>query len=391
MIDCPNLHLFSKVSLDATTVNEQCCVCFVCIYNARACGIARNDAKMMHQVLLRTFLSTPQYELAADALLLAPTFAILLACSETPCYDSFVYVWTLSAFILRLLSFINHILMYRLRDMERRRRNVLALWQSAAANRYARSAEQERVDCGQTVCGVVRLILLLLNPVMLVILWTGGGGYDVPGAPTQEREHWCHAALNMTMFVNAIVLLMQSAVFVIMTFAFACFSLLLFFQCRTLPTSSVDGRSDDEQQENEALLASEANNAGSRTASPLRSREQLDRLTRLYFFNQTTGLDVSPDEIGNDNSESTRAANNSNDDTDDRPANIKVVGTVGPSVRQDLFDDNVCAICFLEYSEGAQLRELPCRHAFHAECVDQWLRRHSSTCPMCRKRVRATT
>ncbi len=41
-----------------------------------------------------------------------------------------------------------------------------------------------------------------------------------------------------------------------------------------------------------------------------------------------------------------------------------------------------CPICIEDYSAGAQLRVLPCKHHFHSDCVDQWLR-VASTCPLC--------
>ncbi|CAN0218894.1 unnamed protein product, partial [Ectocarpus fasciculatus] len=32
-----------------------------------------------------------------------------------------------------------------------------------------------------------------------------------------------------------------------------------------------------------------------------------------------------------------------------------------------------CIICFGEYTEGDVLCRLPCRHTYHAECIDAWL------------------
>lgn len=43
-----------------------------------------------------------------------------------------------------------------------------------------------------------------------------------------------------------------------------------------------------------------------------------------------------------------------------------------------------CAVCLAELADGEPARFLPrCAHGFHAECIDQWLRGHS-TCPLCR-------
>lgn len=50
-----------------------------------------------------------------------------------------------------------------------------------------------------------------------------------------------------------------------------------------------------------------------------------------------------------------------------------------------------CPICLEDFelasadNEGSTVRELPCHHIFHPECVDSFLRLNSSLCPMCKK------
>ncbi|XP_021276298.1 E3 ubiquitin-protein ligase ATL42-like [Herrania umbratica] len=43
-----------------------------------------------------------------------------------------------------------------------------------------------------------------------------------------------------------------------------------------------------------------------------------------------------------------------------------------------------CVVCISKFEDSDILRLLPkCKHAFHMNCIDQWLERHS-TCPLCR-------
>lgn len=44
-----------------------------------------------------------------------------------------------------------------------------------------------------------------------------------------------------------------------------------------------------------------------------------------------------------------------------------------------------CAICLEDYEEEETLRLLPCRHGFHAACIDQWLMTRSPCCPVCKR------
>lgn len=41
-----------------------------------------------------------------------------------------------------------------------------------------------------------------------------------------------------------------------------------------------------------------------------------------------------------------------------------------------------CIICMEDMNEGDQIRHLPCMHAFHVDCIDDWLTRKFQ-CPAC--------
>jgi hypothetical protein len=46
----------------------------------------------------------------------------------------------------------------------------------------------------------------------------------------------------------------------------------------------------------------------------------------------------------------------------------------------------ICPICIVDFEEGDDIRVLPCEgnHCFHQTCVDPWLLKLSSSCPICR-------
>ncbi|KAL2924682.1 hypothetical protein RDABS01_019387 [Bienertia sinuspersici] len=49
-------------------------------------------------------------------------------------------------------------------------------------------------------------------------------------------------------------------------------------------------------------------------------------------------------------------------------------------------EDAICCICLASYIDDDELRELPCSHFFHAECVDRWLK-INATCPLCKYEI----
>lgn len=52
-------------------------------------------------------------------------------------------------------------------------------------------------------------------------------------------------------------------------------------------------------------------------------------------------------------------------------------------------EDAVCCICLAKYANNDELRELPCSHFFHKECVDKWLK-INALCPLCKGAVGET-
>ncbi|CAL9159793.1 unnamed protein product [Musa hybrid cultivar] len=48
-----------------------------------------------------------------------------------------------------------------------------------------------------------------------------------------------------------------------------------------------------------------------------------------------------------------------------------------------------CAICLEDYRDGDSLRVLPCLHDFHLVCVDSWLTKWGTFCPVCKRDMRS--
>ncbi|KAK8180950.1 hypothetical protein BC567DRAFT_137608, partial [Phyllosticta citribraziliensis] len=58
------------------------------------------------------------------------------------------------------------------------------------------------------------------------------------------------------------------------------------------------------------------------------------------------------------------------------------------SERSVSYSQPTCAICLDDFvHKETQVRELPCHHIYHPECIDNFLRDNSSLCPLCKKTV----
>jgi len=55
---------------------------------------------------------------------------------------------------------------------------------------------------------------------------------------------------------------------------------------------------------------------------------------------------------------------------------------------EDFATSKECAICFCEYGPDDDVSPLPCKHYFHSECINNWIK-ENPTCPMCREPITA--
>ena len=49
-----------------------------------------------------------------------------------------------------------------------------------------------------------------------------------------------------------------------------------------------------------------------------------------------------------------------------------------------------CPVCLEELKRGVMMRELPCHHYLHSECLVGWFTKGNTVCPMCRYEVNLT-
>ncbi len=66
--------------------------------------------------------------------------------------------------------------------------------------------------------------------------------------------------------------------------------------------------------------------------------------------------------------------------------------TTSGGMTSSSISQTVCAVCLDGFREGEVVRELPCGHEFHMECIDGWLQRQCDrgvmpSCPLDRMRV----
>mmetsp|Transcript_73926 Transcript_73926/g.128203 ORF Transcript_73926/g.128203 Transcript_73926/m.128203 type:complete len:195 (+) Transcript_73926:65-649(+) len=65
-------------------------------------------------------------------------------------------------------------------------------------------------------------------------------------------------------------------------------------------------------------------------------------------------------------------------------------GSLTDSLSQVCADEcntDTCAVCLQDVQTTTQLVELPCKHAFHEDCIGHWFAQGKATCPLCQSFV----
>lgn len=117
----------------------------------------------------------------------------------------------------------------------------------------------------------------------------------------------------------------------------------------------------------------------------------------LLPLSTTMGVDTHTNCVGQDNSNEGPQTTEATLDTCDLPLSSEhrsLTADEIPSTHSSLvhkylpYSQPTCPICLEDFKSGiTPIRELPCGHIFHPGCIDPFLGKNSSLCPMCKKSV----
>lgn len=124
------------------------------------------------------------------------------------------------------------------------------------------------------------------------------------------------------------------------------------------------------------------------------SPQPLDKVEEQHEMLETENeaqirTDQAIEDIQNPTNETNEKEASFNQEDDISTSSQRQTQTVTPSFRNRLsHSQTTCAICLDDFVPNvAIVRELPCGHIYHVECIDASLEQNSSLCPLCKKSV----
>lgn len=60
-----------------------------------------------------------------------------------------------------------------------------------------------------------------------------------------------------------------------------------------------------------------------------------------------------------------------------------LLNTVAPITKYDSNKEEECVICLEEYNKKEIIRTLKCKHFYHKNCIDKWMK-NNNKCPLCK-------
>jgi len=56
-------------------------------------------------------------------------------------------------------------------------------------------------------------------------------------------------------------------------------------------------------------------------------------------------------------------------------------------IEDEVLLSEICTVCMFNYEMGDNVKELPCRHFFHVDCIVPYLSSYGQACPVCKAKV----
>ena len=70
------------------------------------------------------------------------------------------------------------------------------------------------------------------------------------------------------------------------------------------------------------------------------------------------------------------------------------MGKVSKGITEDQFarisqaeargTEELCSVCYSNIKQGEQIKQLPCQHCYHVDCIREWLMKER-VCPLCKQ------